>query len=88
MTDRFSKFSPGLDGPCFSAVAVTPSDTIEISCRALYIGTGGTVSVQTLGYDGVSNTVSFTNVPNGSLLPIRVTKVLAETTASDIVALS
>lgn len=87
MSDRFSKFPPTLNGPCFDATAVTASNTTEISCRALYVGTGGTVSVQMLGYDNSNTVVSFTNVPNGSLLPIRVTKVLTDTTASDIVAL-
>ena len=71
--------------PASHAVAVTESDaTIFPVTRGLYIGTGGTLVV-TMAKDGTSAT--FTNVANGTLLPIQVTQVLVATTASDILAL-
>jgi len=71
--------------PAEAAAAVTPSDSgsLEGRVRALYIGTGGVVSVKMA--DGSS--VTFSGVPSG-FLPVTVAQVLATgTTASGIVAL-
>jgi hypothetical protein len=70
--------------PAGFAVAVTPSDsTILTPTRGLYIGGTGDVVVQMYGSE---NTVTFSNVPVG-VLPVRVTKVMAATGATNIVAL-
>lgn len=70
-----------------SAFVVTPSDsTIIPATRGLYVGTAGNINV-VMAED--ENTVLFTAVPAGSILPIQVIKVLAtSTTASTIVALN
>ena len=68
------------------AASVTLSDSTEIPMtRALFVGTGGTIKVTMV--DGQD--VSFTNVPNGSILPIQVIKVWNTGTsgASGILAL-
>jgi len=66
------------------AVAVTPSDTTEVFASAIYVGSGGNVSVITEGGD----TVTFSNVPAGTTLVIRVTRIRAtSTTATNIVRL-
>lgn len=79
--------------PAAGAVAVTPSNTVNIpsgACRALYIGGPSTgiyadVAVLPAGY---STSVVFKNVPVGSILPVNAARVLATgTTATDIVAL-
>jgi len=74
---------------------VTPSDTDEIPNVAtedglgnngcvLYIGTGGDVSVKTVGND----LVIFKNVPSGTFFPVQVLQVLdSGTDAEDILAL-
>lgn len=69
-----------------SALAVTLSDsTIIPVTRALYIGSGGTLVV-TMAEDG--NDVTFVNLPEGTVFPIQVSKVLSTgSTASNIVAL-
>ena len=72
------------DGPAANAVAVTPSDSVDLAyvTRALYVGGAGDVSVQ------MGATVSFIGVQAGSVLPIRVSRVnAAGTTATGIVAL-
>ncbi len=71
--------------PATLAEAVTASDsTMLTATRALFVGTGGDVAVTMAG----GGDVTFTNVPNGTLLPISVTKVLATgTDGADIVAL-
>jgi hypothetical protein len=56
---------------------------LERVTRALYIGTGGTLAVEMEW----GQTVTFRNVPDGALLPVRVRRVLPETTATSIVGL-
>ena len=57
---------------------MTPSDTTKMATysKALYVGTACNVAVLTL--DG--NTVTFTNVQNGQILPIRVQRVNSTST--------
>ena len=79
--------TPMSDFPAKGAAAVTPSDSADLvyRTRALYVGTGGNISVNMAGTGAA---VVFTGVPSGSVLPISVTRVLStDTTASDIVAL-
>jgi hypothetical protein len=78
-----------LQTPATNAVAVTPHDTnaLAATSRALFVGTGGTTL--TVRLSGAGADVVFTNVPDGTLLPIRVTHVRATgTDADDIVSLS
>jgi hypothetical protein len=74
------------------ASAVTKSDTVDIpdvsggennGC-VLYVGTGGTLRIITVGGDDVT----LTNVPNGTFIPIQVLRVFnTTTTATNILAL-
>lgn len=74
------------DVPADDFIAVTPhaSTDIAVLTRALYIGTGGdVVAVKANG-----DTVTFSNVQAGTIIPIRVRRVNASgTTATNIVAL-
>jgi hypothetical protein len=69
------------------AVAVTPSNDADLTngvCRALYIGSGGAVSVDV----GDSTSVVFAGVPTGSILPVQAKRVRATgTNAGSIIAL-
>lgn len=80
-------FTPSNPGALFSArkvVAVTPSDTTDLTnCRALWIGGAGTVSLKCVDDTAA---VSLT-VPAGTLLPVFASRVMAATTATLIVAL-
>ena len=72
--------------PAEFAEAVTPSNTADLDSvpRALYVGTGGDLSVNMP--DGA--TITFKNYPSGAFFPVRVARVNATgTTATDIVAL-
>lgn len=73
--------------PGYDFAAVTTSDSTDLSTkptRALYVGTGGDIVV-----DSVATTsITFKNVPPGTMLPLAVYRVRATgTTASNIVAI-
>jgi len=65
------------------AVAVVPSDTVMFpSPSVIYVGITGNVQVTTAQGD----TVIFTNVPAGGVIPVQVDQVLATgTTAANLV---
>ena len=81
-----ARYGSGLSDPAYFARAVTPGTTALADgvTRGLYVGGAGNVNV-TMG-DG--NDVLFTGVAAGTVLPIRVSHVLAtSTTATTITAL-
>ena len=65
------------------AKVVTKSDaTVFGDSSRIYVGTAGNVAVRTIGGD----TVTFTSVPAGTILPVMVDQVLSTgTTASNMV---
>jgi hypothetical protein len=86
MTDRFEGREPHLAGPAQHGFAVTPHNTNLISetTRGLYVGGAGDLVL--VFASGAQITVS--SVPGGTVLPVRVTKVLATgTTATALVGL-
>lgn len=79
------KDASGYDAPASNAFAVTPADGSDLAhaARALFVGGAGDIKVDTLGGD----TVTFTGVVAGSILPVRILKVYSTgTTATNIVA--
>lgn len=72
--------------PASRAFAVSPNDSTDLTnyTRALYIGGAGAVKVDTTGGD----TVTFSAVPVGTVLPICVKRVYnTGTTATLIIGL-
>lgn len=66
-----------------NAVAVTPSNSTELTFLALYVGTTGDVAIVTAN----GQTLTFTAVPVG-FFPVAGTKVMSTgTTAAAIIAL-
>lgn len=85
-TDPWDQLNLGPDAPATNAVAVTPDDATDltVTSRALYVGGAGNVVVI---MDG-GQTVTFTGVPAGTILPIRVSRVKStSTTATSILSL-
>lgn len=72
-------------GVATQADAVTPNDSTVVEFRALYVGGFGDVVVKMVG-DSVA--VTFSSVPAGTILPIAVQRVMAATTATNIVGLN
>jgi hypothetical protein len=68
--------------------AVTKSDTTLVSCKAIYIGTGGDIAI-TPSLGGTA--VTFKNMNSGTILPVEIKGGnirSTNTTAADIVALN
>ena len=85
-TDNFLLNSKGLASPYTQAVAIVPHNTTELGyiTRAIYVGVGGDIVLITADDD----TVTFTGVVTGTVLPIRVKVVKATgTTATNLVAM-
>lgn len=78
--------SNAIDAPAGRYAAITPSDTVDLTfmARAIYVGTGGNL----VAVDDAGTAVTFTNVPDGAIIPIRVSRINAtSTTATNMVAL-
>lgn len=87
MADAVDVTRGGIGEPAVYAVAVTPSDNDDLAnvSRALYVGGAGNVNVHMLGS---RTAVVFSGVPAGTILPIRVRRVLStSTTATQILNL-
>jgi hypothetical protein len=78
-------FSKTADSCASMAIAITPADADLVQhVRALYVGTGGALRVTTV----LGNDVTFTNVADGSIMPVSVKRVWStSTTASNIIGL-
>jgi hypothetical protein len=85
MATDLSNRSNNVVDPASNAAAVTPNDSTDLTytSRALFVGGAGNVAVIMAG----GQTVTFTGVTAGALLPVRVSRVLSTgTTATTITA--
>ena len=86
MADQFATSADQVSAPATRVVAVAPHDSNALADipKALFVGTGGAVTLRaTAGGD-----VVFKNLASGSILPVRAQYVRATgTTAADILAL-
>lgn len=67
------------------AVVVVKSDTTYLVPSTIYVGTTGDVVVEP---EFGGNTITFKAVPAGGVVPVKCIRVLAATTAADMVAVS
>ena len=81
MADNFANEFSGLNSPGYHAVAITPNDGANLATdvRGIYVGVGGDIKVDVSGGE---TAITFKNVPQGSVLAVRVTKVYATGTAA------
>lgn len=87
MADQFSNNADQVSAPATRAIAVTPHDSNALSDipKALFIGTGGNVTMR--GVNGSADQL-WKNVASGTVLPFRAQYVRATgTTAADLLAL-
>ncbi len=86
MADRFQNFAAAPASPATHAFTVTPVDNADLTeiTRGLYVGGAGNLAV--IMQSGAA--VTFTATPAGSVLPLRVSRVMATgTTATSILGL-
>lgn len=74
-----------VDACAKSGVAVTPSDSTPYDFKALWIGGTGNVVVL---HEAGGTAVTYSNVPAGKFLEVTGIRVMAATTATDIVAVT
>lgn len=69
--------------PAVSAFAITPDDANDLAVvtRGIYTGAGGSICCVLVGD---TSAVTFSNVPAGAILPVRIKKVLATGTTASI----
>jgi hypothetical protein len=86
MADVYASNTPSLTSPAIDGEMVAPNDSQPLGqvSRAIYVGGAGTISAELAS----GTQVTFSAVPAGTILPLRLRKVNATgTTASGIVAL-
>lgn len=70
--------------PTSKAVAITPSDSTDLTgIRAIYVGGAGNLAVRLKRNSGT--TITLTGVTAGSTHELQVTRVMAATTATNLV---
>lgn len=76
--------SPVTALPGTQAEAVTPSDSVTFEPSLIYVGGAGNVNVLPAHQAGMTTTtpVLFTAPPVGSVLPVRVIRVLSTSTTA------
>ena len=84
-TDLFENFPLAFTMPYNDGFAITKSDDNELAqvTRGIYVGGTGNISLVTER----GNTIVLKGVLTGTILNIRAVKVLAATTATDLVGL-
>lgn len=86
MPDRFANHAGGLESPATGGFAVVPGDGADLPevTRAIYVGGAGNLAVVMVS----GEEVSFSGVPGGTVLPVRVRRIKATgTTAMAIIGL-
>jgi hypothetical protein len=81
----FNASGGGVDFNARNGALIAKSDVTVVDYKSIYVGTGGDVAVRLIG--NPTQTLTFKNVPDGTWLPVWVVKVLAATTASDMIGI-
>lgn len=87
MADNYQYSYTNITSSAVRAIAVTPADGSDIAnvSRAIWVGGAGNLAVILAGD---TSAVTFTGVPAGTMLPLRVKRVMStNTTATSIVAI-
>lgn len=71
--------------PATRSVAVTKSDDTVYKFKSLFVGGAGNVTIK---HDESGSAVTYTGVIAGQILPVRGVRVMAATTATNIVAMN
>lgn len=81
--------SDGLTAQARRAVAVTPSDSVDLPTltpKALWVAGAGAVTIIPVG-DPTNTPVALGDLPVGTVIPIRARRVMATGTSATVLAL-
>ncbi len=86
MGDPFNAQAVGRDSPAMNATATPANDSADLAnfCRAVWVATGPNLKVTTVGGD----TVTFTNVPDGSIVPVACSRIWSTGTTTPLTVLA
>ena len=90
MADKFIGSQSGVSDPARRAVLVTPDNVTDLADipTALYVGTGGDITMIGVDAAPAAPGLLWKNVPSGAILPFRARRILAAgTSAANILAL-
>jgi hypothetical protein len=75
-----------ISSSAIDSFAVTPSDSTDISCEALYVGGGGAIAIK---HVSTGATITYSGIPAGTIIPVKLRngRVMAASTASLIIAM-
>lgn len=82
--DPYAQRSIPAASPSRGAVAITKSNTVEQPYKSIWVGGVGDVTVLMIGATDDTQTVTFTAVPAGTLLPIQVRRVMSTGTSATL----
>lgn len=88
LKDPFANALESVVAPATDCFAIAPDDNAELpsATKALFIGVGGDIVLRPVAGD---TDVTFRNLPDGSVLDVRVRAIRASgTTASNLVGLA
>lgn len=92
MADRFSRDFPQLDSPAQDGFVMGVGNTANVfpqATRAVYVGVSGNLEVVMLGSGPGGNNANtilvLQSVPGGSIFPLRISAIGANTTANGII---
>ena len=73
--------APTMTAPAQDAFEITPSDSVNFAgaARAIYVGVGGTLVLIT----PASTSVTFVDVPQGTILPVTCIRIKATGLSAD-----
>lgn len=87
--DTYAQRSVPVNSYARNAAAITKSDSVDQPYKAIWVGGTGDVVVLMINATDDSQTVKFSAVPAGTLLPIQVRRVMSTgTTATLMIGLS
>lgn len=84
--DQFYQSQDSVSDPARSVLSVVPSDQAPLPMipKAIFVGAGGDVALRAVDDTQV---VTFRNVPDGSILPVRAIEIRATGTTADALVL-
>ena len=86
MSDNFGKYISQLNSPGKNAQALTESDTVDLAHTTRYVYVGGAGDITCI-LSGDTAEVTFKAVPVGTILPIRIKRLMVATTATLLIGI-